>query len=229
MQPYFFPYIGYWQLIKSTNRFVILDDVNYIQRGWINRNRILANKTPSYLTVPLKNSSQNKKIFEISIDADDSWRTKALKTLQQNYKKTEHYDEIYETIEQIIHFDSENLSDFLSNQIKTMCKLLKIDTEITRSSHLYLHDGTKSEERIIDICKKNDADTYINLPGGRDLYQQNNFSNSGINLQFISTRFIPYSQKNVNSFIPYLSIIDALMNVGTKKIIEHINAYDLVN
>lgn len=229
MQPYFFPYIGYWQLIKSANRFVILDDVNYIQRGWINRNRILVNDTPTYITLPLQNSSQNKKIFEIRIDTNNPWRSKILKTLQCTYKKSEYYDEVYETIEQIINFNTESLSEFLSNQIKIICDLLKMDTEIVSSSRIYSNNEIKSEERIIDICKKNYAHTYLNLPGGRTIYNQSNFTNNGISLQFISTNLIPYLQRNAESFAPNLSIIDVLMNSGIEGVMEHVNAYDLVS
>lgn len=100
MQPYLFPYIGYFQLLNAVDMFVVFDDVNFIKKGWINRNNILVNRQKYLFTVPLKDASQNKLIKEVQI-ADDGWQEKFLKTVAQSYKKAEFFDEAFALIEKL--------------------------------------------------------------------------------------------------------------------------------
>lgn len=226
MQPYFFPYIGYWQLIHAVNRFVIYDDVNYIIRGWVNRNRILINGEPSYITVPLQRASQNRHICDISLLPLSIWRDKLVKSVETTYHKSPYFAEAFPVIERVIRHEADNLSDYLAHQLRTLSAFMEIQTEFVLTSRLYRNKELSSQERILNICKREGATTYINPQGGQTLYEQECFANAGIDLQFIVMHPMPYKQR-APGFVPYLSIIDALMEVGRSKIMHHLNAYDL--
>ena len=227
MQPYFFPYIGYWQLLKSVDRFVLLDDVNYSPGGWINRNRILINRQPAYFTIPLIGASQNRKICDIEITRETDWRAKLLKTLSVTFKNAPGFADTFEPIANIIAFESSNLADYLYNELASMAALLNIDTQIIRSARTYANAELKGEKRILDICAKNQTQIYVNLPGGRTLYDPAAFDSNGVALRFVNPRLIPYSQRANPDFVPQLSIIDLLMNVGLKQMQEHLSSYSL--
>ena len=166
MQPYFLPYLGYFQLMASSEIFVIYDDVNYISRGWINRNRINLNGEAHTITVPLNAASQNKLIHEIHIIDNRFWREKILKTLRQAYKKATQYDRIYPLVEAIINNSSTNLADYLHNSLVTLHKHLKLQTRVIRTSRIYGNNSLKSQSRIIDICKTERASRYLNPVSG---------------------------------------------------------------
>lgn len=204
------PYIGYWQLINAVDTFVILDDVNYINKGWINRNNILVNEQAKLFTIPLTDASQNKKINEISISDDSKWSASLLKTIEYNYKKAPFYNQIFPLIEESVLFSDKNLSAFIYNSIKIVCNYLNIETQIIPSSSVYSNSELKSSARILDICIKANADEYINPIGGTELYQKEAFLGKGINLHFLKTSEIRYSQFS-DTFIPWLSILDVMM------------------
>lgn len=220
MQPYLFPYLGYFDLIRSVDKFVIYDDVNYINRGWINRNRILVNGEPYMFTLPLKNASQNKKIFDISIsDNYQDWKRKFMKTLSNNYTKADNFDECYRLIDELLSYETTNISNFLTNSIKSLSEYLDIKTEIVESSSYYKNQELKSYSRIINICEKEGANIYVNAIGGKELYNAEDFDTKGIKLRFMEEREYVYYQHN-KSFYSNLSIIDALMFNDKHTIIE---------
>jgi len=221
MQPYFFPYLGYWQLIHSADVFVIYDDVNYIKQGWINRNRILINGREHFLTLPLSKAGSFKQIREIRIAGD---KKKLIKTVEQNYKKAPFFSQSFSVVHDILSDTTENLADFLIQGIKKMVRYLQISTELIVSSQMKRTPGLKGKERVLDICKRLNTTTYINAPGGRDLYSTNDFSRSGMELRFLETHFVPYWQ-NARDFIPGLSIIDLIMGTEPSDIIKMLNAY----
>jgi hypothetical protein len=226
MQPYFFPYIGYWQLIDVVDRFVIYDDVNYIKGGWINRNRILINSTPTYITIPLHQSSPYKSICNTFLQPSFVWRNKLLKMIENTYRKSPYFAEIYPIVEKIIHYETDNLSDFLAYELQTLAVFMGIKTEFVLTSRHYKNDFLSGQNRVIDICKRENASVYINAIGGQKLYDSKTFSEAGINLNFIEMYPLPYKQKS-NEFIPYLSIIDTLMEVGSIGIKEHLESFEL--
>jgi len=226
MQPYFFPYIGYWQLINAVDRFVIYDDVNYIKGGWINRNRILINSTPTYITIPLNQSSPNKNICDTLLQSSLDWRRKSLKTIDNTYRKSPFFNEIFPIIENIINYDSTYLSDFIAHQLQVLAIFMGIKTEFVLTSRSYENSFLSGQERIIDICNRENASIYINAIGGRTLYESKAFSNSNINLKFIEMYSLPYKQKS-KEFVPYLSIIDVLMEVGSIGIKEHLESFNI--
>ena len=226
MQPYFFPYIGYWQLLNLVDRFVIYDDVNYIKRGWINRNRILINGQPNYITVPLNHASQNKLICDMSMQASPKWRKKLIKSIGNSYGKAPFYSSVFPILDKIISYDTDNLAEFLSHQLVTLAAFLGINTKFIMTSRCYKNISLTGQDRIIDICKHEKASIYINPRGGQTLYNTDTFNHEDIDLQFITMRPFPYKQR-VAGFSPCLSIIDPLMEIGAAELMHHINEFDL--
>lgn len=210
MQPYFFPYLGYFQLIALVDKFIIYDDVNYINRGWINRNNILINGKAGLISVPLIGASQNKLIKDISPMDDHKWRNTLLKTIEHNYKKAPHFKIVFEIIQKIIMADAATISELNFIGIKTVSEYIGITTDFIPSSVIYDNSALKGQYRILDICKKENANHYINPIGGMELYDHKVFLNEGISLNFIKTEISPYKQFS-NEFTPSLSIIDILM------------------
>jgi hypothetical protein len=210
MQPYFFPYIGYFQLIAAVDKFIIYDDVNFINRGWINRNNILINGKAGLISVPLSGASQNKRIKDIVPTNDNKWSIKILKTIQQNYRKAKYFSTVYGMLEKIFNTNVSNISEFNYMGIKSVCDYLGIATTIVPSSEMFANSELKGQYRILDICKKENTHHYINPTGGMELYNREVFTKEGISLSFIKSELPPYKQFTPD-FTPALSIIDVLM------------------
>jgi WbqC-like protein family len=211
MQPYFLPYIGYWQLISAVDRFVVLDDVNYINRGWINRNRIAVGGKPVWMTLPLVGASQNRLICDINLVPNDGWREKLSALIANAYTESSHFNQILPIFYEILERASGNLSSFLSLVIQRICDLLKIETEIISTSRIFPKGDLKGQNRILDICKNLGADEYWNLPGGKDLYQVEKFEMHGISLRFLESQ-TPYLG-TAFSGTESLSILHLMMNM----------------
>lgn len=211
MQPYAFPYLGYFQLISAVEKFIFLDDVSYIKKGWINRNRILLNGREHLFTIPLRDASQNKHISDTLISYDHKWQEKLLQTLYAAYHKCPYYDSVYSMIESLINQQYVDINSLAQESTKAINDYLNLQTVLSNSSDSYPDSALKGQERIIDICLKAGATTYINLWGGRELYRQDDFRHNGIVLAFLEPHFINYPQP-AQTFIPGLSIIDILMN-----------------
>ncbi len=227
MQPYFLPYIGYWQLMYAVDEFVIFDDVNFIKKGWINRNNMWSANGPLLFTLPLVGASQNKKINELELANDNPWREKLLKTITQNYKKTAYFEQVFPIAEQIINCPQRQLKPYIQNSFEIINKYLGINTRLIDSSSQFNNDHLEAESRIIDICKQLHADMYINPIGGTALYHKEHFASAQVQLQFIETQKISYQQPSKN-FIPYLSILDLLMNCSTAEIESMLQQYALI-
>lgn len=227
MQPYLFPYVGYFQLINAVDTFVIYDDVNYINKGWINRNNILVNGKANLFTISLKDASQNKLINEIELLFSEVEKNKLLKTLNMSYKKTPFFEPVYQIFENQLNFKSNNISDFNLFGIKQVCDYLQIKTTLRPTSSSYNNSELSGEERIIDICNKESANIYINPIGGRDIYTPDKFLNSKIQLYFIKSNNINYKQFK-NEFVPWLSIIDVMMFNSVEEIQLMLNQFELI-
>lgn len=227
MQPYIFPYIGYFQLIKAVDKFVIYDDVNFINRGWINRNRILVNGKDSLFTIPLKEASQNKLINEIEVNWDDAWKSKWLKTLEQSYKKAPYFQQVRPIIEQTLGQEKIIFSEIIVENLKLINAYLGITTEIIPSSAIYQNIELKAQTRILDICLQEKANHYINPIGGIELYQKEVFEEKGMQLNFIKSKPVQYPQLK-NDFVPWLSILDVLMFNSVEQIQTFLDSYELV-
>lgn len=210
MQPYFFPYIGYWQLLNLVDTYVIYDDVNYIKRGWINRNQILLNGKEKRINLHIRDASQNRLICDTELAQTEEDNRKLLETITQAYHKAPYFCQTFEVINRILEYPEKNLAKYLTNQIYEMCEYFDIHTKIVLSSVVNKNNSLKGEEKIISICKELEGDCYINAIGGKGLYHPKNFRAEGMQLQFLKTGEVHYNQAS-ERFIPSLSIIDVMM------------------
>jgi len=227
MQPYIFPYLGYFQLISSVNKFIFYDDVNYIKKGWINRNKLLLNNEEKLFTFPVLKASQNKLINEIDIVLDQKWKNKFLTSLEQNYRKAPFFNSTITLIKEIINSNEDKISNLAITSIKKISNHLEIKTVFELSSLCYSETkGLNKADRLIQICKHNQCKTYINPSGGMEIYNKQYFQNKGVELIFIKNQFPLYNQNN-NTFIPGLSIIDVLMFNSLDEIKKMLNLYEL--
>jgi hypothetical protein len=227
MQPYFFPYIGYFQLIKSVDLFIVYDNIKYTKKGWINRNRMLQDGRDVMFSLPLKKDSDSLNVFEREI-ATDFNRYKLLNQFKAAYQKAPYFDQTYPLIERIVLYEDKNLFRFLHNSIIATCEHLLIDNQIRVSSEIDIDHSLKSQEKVLALCMALGANTYVNAIGGKCLYSKEIFSIKGIDLKFINPKLFEYKQLG-DSFIPWLSIIDVMMFNSVAMINEcFISHYELV-
>lgn len=224
MQPYFLPYIGYFQLINAVDKYVVVDDVNYIKGGWINRNYFLVNNEKQLITVSLKSKSQNKLINEIEI-ADDL--SNFIKTIRNTYSRAPFFTDSINLLEEITSFKDKQLANFIFNSLRILLDYLHIDTEIILSSNLQKDNSLRAQKRVIDICKIHNADTYINPIGGQGLYNKEDFKSENIDLHFLRTVSFEYPQLS-NNFVQNLSILDVLMFNSVEDIRKMLDKYELI-
>lgn len=229
MQPYFLPYIGYWQLLNAVDNFVICDNIQFTKKGWIKHNRILQNGKDTLISVSLKAGSNYSDVCEREIsdqylekDAD-----KIIRRIKDAYLRAPYFEETMPVVEKCIYCEEKNLFDFILSSIKVISKYLDINTEITISSHIDMDHSLKCEQRVLEICKKQSATAYLNSIGGFELYSSDFFESEGIKLGFIKTREIEYPQFG-NKFVPSLSIIDVLMFNSRDTVRHYLNSYDIV-
>lgn len=210
MQPYFLPYIGYFQLLAAVDKFVVLDDVNYINRGWVNRNRLLQKGIPHTFTMPLRGASQNRLICDIELVSEQNWRDKLMRTIRQAYGKAPCYAQVSALLECLVNYPSVRIDEFLLNSLREIVRYLSLEVEIVSTSRVYKNAHLKGQERILDICRQEQADVYINPIGGVDLYDRTSFLEQGIRLYFLRSRPVSYPQ-GTGEYVPWLSILDVLM------------------
>lgn len=228
MQPYLFPYIGYWQLIGAVDKFVILDDVNFIKRGYINRNSILINHKPFMFSVPIKSASQNRLIMNTKLNFDERDRQIFLARIENTYKKALMFEKVMPYIERIIKNENDDLTDFIEYSLREIMSYLNIHTFLLRSSQIDKDNSLSASKRIVEICRRLNAEVYINPSGGRNLYRAEEFAKDNIKLYFLDTRFnkVEYKQFN-DEFASNLSIIDILMFNKVREIQGMLKEYDL--
>jgi len=213
MQPYIFPYIGYFQLINAVDNFVFYNDVNFIKQGWVNRNRILVNNSDLLFTIPVTGISSNKKIkdTEIALNEYSKWVRKFLATIDNAYKKAPYFSVVNEIIQITLNNKYNSISDLSISSIKNVCEYLDIKPLFILSSHDFLEtQSLEKADRLIAICRKLKSNEYINPIGGKELYEKEYFDRKGVKLNFLESKKIIYKQFN-NNFIPWLSIIDVMM------------------
>lgn len=229
MQPYFMPYIGYFQLINLVDKFVFYDDVTFIKQGWINRNQILINDQAKLFSVPLSNASSHTLIKDVLISdiRYEKWKKSFLSTIIFNYKKAKNYEVIETLIERILLTPPKTISELAIKSVIEISNYLDLDTEFDVSSKNYDNTYLSGQDRVLDICQKENANTYINPIGGIELYSKDMFSERNIELMFISARKTIYKQFS-SDFTPFLSIIDVLMFNDKKQVLEMLNDFDLV-
>ena len=224
MQPYFFPYIGYFQLLNAVDEFVIYDNIQYTKKGWINRNRVLVNGKDEYISLSLKKDSDYLDVKDRFLS--DTWaavdRKKMLNRITESYRKAPYFKEVFHLIEECILCEHSNLFLFILNSIEKINNYLSITTPIVISSTLDLNTELKAVDKVMEICKKRNATHYLNPIGGLELYNKEHFEASDLALNFIKTNPFKYKQFE-NEYVPFLSIIDVLMFNSKEEVIQLVN------
>lgn len=227
MQPYFFPYLGYWQLMNEVDTYVIFDDVAYIKRGWINRNQIKLNGTSHRIGIQIQKASQNKKINELYLFRDEKETNNLIKSMELAYKKAPYYNQVTNLLRDVLDYEDNNLAVFLTYSIRRVAEYLGINPHFIISSEIEKDEKLKAQDKIIDICTRLGGDTYINAIGGRDLYTPEKFASKGIELLFLEMdRTVEYPQGK-GAFIPNLSILDVMMYNSPGEIQELLKQFSL--
>lgn len=230
MQPYFFPYLGYFSLIKNVDKWIVFDTVQYIEHGWVNRNRIIHPNKPEdmYIIVPLKSHTRNTKIKDIYINNEERYKEKILAQIWNSYKKrAPFFKETYELVEEVLSLETKNIVDLNVYGMDLIMKYLEIpfDYQIFSKMDLKIDKVNDAGEWALNISKAMGADIYINPPGGINIFDRNKFEKSNIKLKFLKVKLEEYSQKK-SKFIEGLSIIDVMMFNSKEKINEMLNEYE---
>ena len=227
MQPYFFPYIGYFQLMNAADEFIIYDNIKFTKKGWINRNRILVNGKSSYISIPVKKDSDYLNVKERYLA--ESWsneRRKLLSRISDSYRKAPYFDLIFTTIQKSVLFEENNLFKFLLHSIELVKEYLEIPSFLVISSTISIDPELKAENKVVEICKARKAQMYLNPIGGTQLYDKHFFLDKGITLHFLKANEIIYKQFK-NEFVPSLSILDVMMFNSKEEIKELLKLYEL--
>jgi hypothetical protein len=227
MQPYFLPYIGYYQLIGAVDTFIVYDNIKYTKKGWINRNRMLLNGVDTRFSLSLKKDSDSSDIVERELAADFD-RSKLLNQFKGAYARAPHFAKTFPLLEAIVRCEERNLFSYIHHSIVEMCEHLGIETEIRISSEIAIDHSLKSQDKVIALCRALGAQTYINPIGGMELYAKGEFSAHGIELEFIKAKPFEYVQFGA-LFVPWLSIVDVLMFNPLEAVRDRIGTqYELV-
>lgn len=231
MQPYIFPYIGYFQLLSAVDQFVFYDDVNFIKQGWINRNKILINGKESVFTIPIKKASSFELIIQTELHPQlyNKWLTKFFRTLNQSYGKSPYFDEVFPIIKRVFQQEFSNISELSAHSVIEVSKYLELEKKFHSSNIDFLETkGLDRADRLIAITKKLSGVEYINALGGRELYHKSYFRQNQISLKFLEPKLITYNQLNTENFTPGLSIIDILFNNSKLEVLDLINNFKLI-
>jgi hypothetical protein len=228
MQPYFFPYLGYFQLVHAVDHFVFYDDVMYIKKGWINRNRILMQGNEFLFTIPLEKQSQNKSIRESTVSWGKEFPNKFMIQLDSAYKKAPNYREVRDLVEGVLHLKFESLADLASESIQATWAYLGLKKNFYQSSVLGISTDLGRAERLLEITKFLGESSYINAVNGQELYEKGFFKENGIDLYFLKPNLRPYLQGNTKEFVNGLSMIDVLMWNSKDEVARWLVDFELV-
>lgn len=229
MQPYFLPYIGYFQLIEMVDEFVIYDNIEFSKASWIRRNRMLQNGKDVFFTLPIKKDSDFLDVDQrYLVDNFEMEAGKLLRRIESNYSKAPYYEEFYPVLKKIIFCEERNLFDYILNSVIGIKEYLDIQTPIKILSKLGkdIHQ-LKAQDKVIGACKALRATHYINSSGGTHLYNSKSFQDENIELLYYRANHIEYSQFN-HKFIPSLSVLDIGMFNDVTKIREYLNDYQII-
>jgi hypothetical protein len=229
MQPYIFPYIGYFHLIEASDVFVFYDDVNFIKGGWINRNRILINGAPYKFCVPLSNGSPNQLIYNVTMRSLGAFRDKFLQQLQNVYRKAPHFKHGIDYVEEALQNDSDRIADLAIRSIVKFYDFVGASKTFLRSSQRFTDTkGIGRAERLIQITRLLGAKSYVNPMGGVELYDKEYFLERGVQLAFIKPTIKDYRQIGSHEFVEGLSIIDIVMHNDKSEILTHLNSFNVI-
>jgi hypothetical protein len=228
MQPYFFPYLGYFQLVQAVDHFVFYDDVMFIKKGWINRNRILMQGNEFLFTIPLEKQSQNKTIRESTVSWGKEFPDKFMNQLDSAYKKASNYEEVRDLVEQVLHRKFESLADLASESVHATWTHLGLEKFFYQSSELPVSADLGRAERLMEITKFLSDSSYINAVNGQELYEKGIFKENGLDLHFLKPKLNPYLQGNTKEFIHGLSMIDVLMWNKKEDVVQWVKDFQLI-
>jgi hypothetical protein len=227
MQPYFLPYIGYWQLLASVDTFVVYDNIKYTKKGWINRNRMLQNGKDAMFSLPLKKGSDFLDVRDRALAADFN-RNKLLNQLKGAYGGAPYFEQTFPLLARIVLCEERNLFRYVYHSIVSVCAHLGLTAAIRISSDIGINHDLKNQDKVLALCKAIEADTYINAIGGMGLYSKDVFRLAGIKLQFIRSQPFEYCQFG-KAFQPWLSIVDVMMFNSPRQVDVAVKgSYDLV-
>lgn len=212
MQPYLFPYVGYFHLLKACDYFVILDDVQMPNPGFVNRNRLLVGGVPKWFTLPVKRDSHLLQLANRRYLLDGSWCAKLQRTIEHYYPRGGRSD-VFDLVG-LLHPDRQESSGIVEvNEATISATIVAVGLTpptVVRSSEIGVPSSSASE-RLIRITQELGANEYVNLPGGRSLYDRRQFENAGVRLGFVVSHPEPYPQPT-GSFVPWMSILDVIAN-----------------
>lgn len=228
MQPYFFPYLGYFQLVQAVDHFVFYDDVMFIKKGWINRNRILMQGNEFLFTIPLEKQSQNKTIRESTVSWGKEFPSKFMNQLDSAYKKAPNYTEVRGLVEQVLNRKFESLADLASESVQATWAYLGLEKKFYQSSQLSVSEDLGRAERLIEITKSLGESSYINAVNGQELYEKGFFKENGIDLHFLKPNLNPYLQGTTKEFVNGLSMIDVLMWNNKEEVVQWLGDSQLI-
>ena len=220
MQPYFLPYLGYFQLIHASDLFLVYDNIKYTKKSWINRNRFMRNASDVVFSLPLRSASDYASIVEREL-APNFDRKKLIRQFEGAYAKAPQFKSAMPLVTEVVAFPDDNLFRYILHSLQMVCQYLDIDTPFRISSEATVSQDERGSEKVQALCRHFGADTYLNLPGGRELYHKDDFRNQGLKLQFIEMVDVAYPQA-AGEFVPKLSVIDVLMNVDKGEIRERL-------
>jgi hypothetical protein len=227
MQPYFLPYIGYFQLIAAVDAFIVYDNIKYTKKGWINRNRMLLNGKDAMFSLPIRKDSDSLDVVERELAADFD-HSKLLNQFRGAYARAPYFMQIFPLLERIVCCEERNLFRYLHHAIIELCVHLGIETEILISSSIAIDHDLRAEDRVLALCRAQGADVYINAIGGMELYDRNVFRAKGLELRFLRTKPFEYAQFGT-PFVPLLSIVDVMMFNAREQVAVAIReGYELV-
>jgi hypothetical protein len=248
VQPYLFPYIGYFQLFTATDKVILYDSFTFRKGGWINRNRILEkDKGPMFFRIPLRDASSHTPIRELQVDRSRDWKTPLMKSMIQNYRGCRYFSEVLAIADEVFTLSEKLAINYIYKSFSLVLSYIDCNTVVEygsarfdalecdlRNTMSYVSNATPSsikqervERRIIQICKEEEASGFVNPVGGSRLYRHETFQSQGVHLEFIKPKPYKYPQ-NCKDFFPDLSIIDVLMNIGstgTKDLIRHYSMF----
>jgi hypothetical protein len=226
MQPYFFPYLGYFQLAAASSVFVFLDDVTFIKGGWINRNRFLVQGQAHTFSVPLRGASSHRLIGDVTIAEDTDWRTRFLRLLEQSYARAPFRTDTLALVRSVLSSTHASIGSLAAASVKAVCAHVGVQPAWLSSREAHPAAGRKGSGRVLELCRALDANRYVNAPGGKALYSAAEFSAQGIELRFLSPPSIRYNQFG-QDFVAGLSIIDVMMFNSVTQVRALMEAYSL--
>lgn len=209
MQPYFLPYIGYFQLIGAVDLFVVYDNIKYTKKGWINRNRIADRHAESVISLPLRSGSDSLNVCQREL-AEAFDRNKLLQRFSGAYNAAPQYHAVSNLLKEIMQTDSRNLFEFIHSSLLQLNAYVGLTTPMVVSSSIPIDHSLKGKDKVLALCKGLGAKQYINPIGGVDLYDKAEFAAQGVKLSFLQSQEFVYPRMG-GVFIPWLSIVDVLM------------------